>query len=79
MQEMQEIWVQSLGREKSPGGGNGNPLQYPCLGNPMDRRAWRATVQSVAKSRTQLSNWAQGNDHSRDGCPPSLGLPLLTN
>ena len=29
---------------RSPGEGNGNPLQYPCLGNPMDRGAWRATV-----------------------------------
>ena len=39
---------------RSPGGGNGNPLQYSCLGNPMDRRAWRATVHSVTKSWTQL-------------------------
>ena len=31
---------------------NGNPLQYSCLGNPMDREAWRATVQRVAKSQT---------------------------
>ena len=38
----------------SPGEGNGNPLQYSCLENPMDRRAWRATVHSVAKSWTQL-------------------------
>ena len=36
------------------GGGNGNPLQYPCLENPMDRGAWRATVRGVAKSRTRL-------------------------
>ena len=36
-----------LGR--SPGGGNGNPLQYSCQENPMDRRAWRATVCGVAK------------------------------
>ena len=34
---------------KSPGGGNGNPLQYSCLGNPTDRGAWRATVHRVAK------------------------------
>ena len=33
--------------------GNGNPLQYSCLKNPMDRRPWRATVESVAKSQTQ--------------------------
>ena len=35
------------GSGRSPGGGNGNPLQYSCLDNPMDRGAWRATVQEV--------------------------------
>ena len=38
------------GSARSPGGGHGNPLQYSCLENPMDRRAWRATVHRVAKS-----------------------------
>ena len=38
------------------GGGNGNPLQYSCRENPMDRRAWRAAVHRAAKSRTQLSD-----------------------
>ena len=47
---IQETWVQSLGQEDSPGEGNGNPLQYPCLENPMDRRAWRA-VQSMGSQR----------------------------
>ena len=42
--------------ERSPGEGNGNPPQYPCLGNPMDRGAWQATVHEVAKSRTHLSD-----------------------
>ena len=37
--------------------GNGNPLQYSCLGNPMDREAWWATAHAVAKSRTQLNDW----------------------
>ena len=37
-----------------PGGGHGNPLQYPCLENPMDRGAWRAAVHRVAKSWTRL-------------------------
>ena len=46
--------IPGLGR--SPGRGHGNPLQYSCLKNPMDRRAWRATVHGVTKSRTQLSN-----------------------
>ena len=39
---------------KIPGEGNGNPIQYSCLGNPMDRGAWRATVHGVAKSQTRL-------------------------
>ena len=42
------------GSGRSPGGGKGNPLQYPCLGNPMDRGAWRATVYRVAKSQIRL-------------------------
>ena len=46
--------IRGLGRY--PGGGNGNPLQYFCLGNPMDREAWRATVHRVAKSQTGLSD-----------------------
>ena len=43
------------GSGRSPGGGNGNPFQYSCLGNPMDRGAWRATVHGVTKSWTRLS------------------------
>ena len=43
------------GSGRSPGGGNGTPLQYSCLGNPMDRGTWRATVHGVTKSPTQLS------------------------
>ena len=42
------------GSGRSPGEGRGYPLQYPCLENPMDRGAWRATVQGVTKSRTEL-------------------------
>ena len=42
------------GLERFPWGGNGNPLQYFCLENPMDRGAWQATVHTVAKSRTEL-------------------------
>ena len=44
--------IPGLGR--SPGVGHGNPLQYSCLDNPMDREAWQATVRSIAKSQTQL-------------------------
>ena len=43
------------GLQRCPGGGNGNPFQYSCLGNPMDRGASTATVHKVAKSQTQLS------------------------
>ena len=39
-----------------PGEGNGNPLQYSCLENPMDRGAWWAAVHGIPKSRTQLSD-----------------------
>ena len=42
------------GSGRSPGGGHGNPLQYSCLENPMDRGAWRATVHGVTQSQTRL-------------------------
>ena len=47
--------VSISGSERSPGEGNGNPLQDSCLENPMDRGAWQATVHGVAKSQTQLN------------------------
>ena len=47
--------IPGLGR--SPGEGNGNPLQYSCLRKPMDGGAWEATVHGVTKSRTQLSDF----------------------
>ena len=62
----------------SPGEGTENPLQYSCLGNPIDKRAWQATVRGVAKRQTHVSIWA--HDYlSRQG---SLGIqtpwiPLL--
>ena len=46
--------VPGLGR--SPGEGNGSPLQYSCLENPVNRGAWRATVHGVANSQTRLSD-----------------------
>ena len=47
--------IPGLGR--SPGERNGNPLQYSCLENPMDRGAWWAIVHGVAKSRTRLRDF----------------------
>ena len=44
------------GSGRSPGEGNGNPLQYSCLENPMDGGAWWAAVHGVARSRTRLSD-----------------------
>ena len=43
------------GSRRSPGEGNGNPLQYSCLGNPMDRGAWQATVHGVAKKEAEVT------------------------
>ena len=45
------------GSGRPPGEGNGNPLQYSCMENPMDGGAWWATVHGVAKSRTRLSDF----------------------
>ena len=61
----------------SPGVGNGNPLQYSCLGNPVDRRAWWTTVHGVAKfSSVQFNHSAMSNSlqphglqHARPPCP----------
>ena len=57
---MWETWVPSLGRGRSPGRGQGNPLQYSCLENPMDRGGWRAVVHRVTQSRTRLK-WLSSN------------------
>ena len=50
------------GVRRSPGGGNGNPFQYPCLENPVDRGAWWAIVCGVTKSRT----WLSRHDHAQE-------------
>ena len=56
MQEIQRYkfypWVRKI-----PRGGNGNPLKYSCLENSMDRGTWWATIQNIAKGRSQLSGW----------------------
>ena len=53
------------GSGRSPGEGNGNPLQYSCLENPIDRGAWKATVHVVAKSLTGLKQLSIHTLHSR--------------
>ena len=67
------------GSGRSPGEGNGNPLQYSCLENPVDRGAWWATVHRVAKSRTQLSDFTHNavthKQHSR--CFPKMVLAWM--
>ena len=55
---MREMQVRALSQEDRLEGGNGNPLQDACLGNPMDRGAWWATVRRVTKSQTRLSTTA---------------------
>ena len=67
------------GSGRSPGEGNGNPLQYSCLENPMDRGAWWAAVHGVTKSRTRLSDFTFFLSLMKIMAPPSKdpmqGLP----
>ena len=56
------------GSGRSSGGGHGNPLQYSCLENPMNRQAWRATVHEVAKSQTRLKQLSM-HTHKITSCP----------
>ena len=51
------------GSGRSPGEGNDSPVQYSCLGNPVDGGAWWATVHGVAKSRTRLRDSTTGSPH----------------
>ena len=66
-----ECSTPGLGR--CPGEGHGNPLQYSCLENPMDREVWRATVPGVAKSQTRLKGLSthalQGRGGGGGGAP----------
>ena len=54
---------------RSPGGGHGNPLQYPCLENPMDRGAWWAIIHGVAKSRIRLNRLSTAQEKESVGSP----------
>ena len=60
------------GSGRSPGGGQGNALQYSCLENPMDRGAWQTTVHGVSKTQTRLSDQAQ---HSTAAVVYNYALP----
>ena len=55
----------SPGSGRSPGVGNGNPLQYSCLEKPKDRGAWQATVHGVTKSQMQLSTHVHTKGNKR--------------
>ena len=65
--EVKIIFLLPVGRTKKlkpmnkVGEGNGNPLHYSCLENPVDRGAWQATVHGVAKSQTKLSRYTTIN------------------
>ena len=59
---------------RSAGEGNSNPLQYSCLGNPMNRGASWAIIHGVAKSRTKLGDWA----HTQASCYLTWSSPLLS-
>ena len=80
---MQEDAVSISGSGRSLGAGNGNPLQYSYLENPIDRGTWWATVHRVAKSQTQASNAAAAKSlqscptlcDPRDGSPPGSPVP----
>ena len=82
---MQETQVWSLGLGRSPGEGNGYPLQYPCLENSMDGGAWRATIHGVARSWTQLSNtntflvayWTPSDEGGSSFCVVSFCIFIL--
>ena len=62
--------------QPSFGEGNGSPLQYSCLGNPMDGGAWKATVHGVAKSRTRLSDFTFTFHFSLSHIGEGSGNPL---
>ena len=83
MQETEETMGSIPGWGRTPGGGNGNPLQCSCLENPMDREDWRVIVHRGAKSRTRLKRLSM---HSfRAMClvltlyPWAWGLPMCAN
>ena len=71
-------WIPASGR--SPGGGNGNPLQYSCLENPMNRGTWWAAVHRVTKNQIQLRAHTQGKIYSshNDQLPNFQNMNIAT-
>ena len=65
------------GSGRSPGERNGNPLQYSCLENSMDRGAWWATVHGVAKGQTRLSDRVNTHSYLKVGLKASASSFLL--
>ena len=63
---MQEMQVWSLGREDPLEKGNNNQLTYSCLGNPMDREAWWATVHGVTKKSDAIERLNNNNKTKKD-------------
>ena len=79
MQEIEETQVRSLDQEDSPGAGNGKPLQYSCLGNPMDRGAWWAmSMGSQRVTNNLVTKPQQSGSQSLPLSPPS-GLPVTSH
>ena len=67
------------GSERSPGEGNGNPLQYSCLENAMDRGAWRGTVHGITKSQAQLNKWHFQFLKSINNCTKIFVITIVIN
>ena len=63
-----------LGSGRCPGVGNGNPLQYSYLGNPMDRKAWRITVHGV-KKELDTTEWLYTHTHTHTHTTPHTNVP----
>ena len=63
------------GSGRSPGGGHGNPFQYSCLENPIDRGAWQATIHSITKSWTRRKQLNTAHYHGRNRAHSQMKLP----
>ena len=61
---------------RSPGGGHGNPLQYSCWDNPMDRGAWQATVHRITQNRTRLKRHSLQAECDKDRISPAQLLQV---